>query len=655
MRGSAAALLSFVVVLLAVDVVLAGAPPGEIAVALWLSVTAAIGALVLWLRGSDRVAWLMLGGTTIATLWLLAMTLAARAVEIDPTGELARAAGWVAQWIGFPPAAAFLFVFLLFPEGRLPGSRWRWVSWGIVVGIGLMTLALALAPGPLEARPEMQNPVGLSGAGAFLEVLESIGTTLVTAGAAASLGSLVVRWRRSEGDQRHQVKWLLFGAALLGFGGLFAMVAEGALNEASFVALLIGMYAIPVTFGIALLKYRLYDIDVVINRTIVYLGLTAAIVVIYILLVGTMGSLFQQRVGLVPALAATAVVAVLFQPLRQLLQRIVDRAMFGERRDPYAALARLGERLDATIVPEEVLPAIVETVSRTLKLPYVAIEVEREGGYELVASTGSEQEVTHRVTLNYQGRPVGHLVVSEGRGDPLSGADRRLLEDLARQAGAAAHTVALTEALRRSRDELVSAREEERRRLRRDLHDGLGPELAGITLGLAAARNLKERDPDAAEGLLGRLQEQTDTAARSVRTIVEGLRDGALDELGLAEALRQKLDTLGRDSGVQIEFEGPPDLPPMPAAVEVAALRIALEAVTNVVRHAAARRCRVRVEADGELAVEVLDDGVGIDPSAAPGVGMSSMAERAAEVGGTFAAEPRPQGTRVIARLPLSR
>lgn len=656
LRASAGALFAVTLGMLIADIVLTGAPPGEVAVALWLFVTAAVATLVLWLRGSNRVAWLMLGAVGVATSWLLLMTLTAQAVEAGELEGFAQITGWLAQWVGVPPAGAFIFVFLLFPAGRLPGPRWRWVVVTAAVGVGLVTISLAFSPGPLEGRPEMENPLGISGMAGFLAGLEDIGSALVAVSAAATFASLIVRWRRSEGDQRHQVKWVLFGAALLALGVLFASVAEGALNEASFVALLIGLFAIPVTFGIALLRYRLFDIDIVINRTIVYLALTAAIVVTYILLVGAMGSLFQQRVGLGPALVATAVVAVLFQPLRQMLQRIVDRAMFGERRDPYAALSRLGERLDATIVPEDVLPAIVQTLAGSLKLPYVAIEVEREGGHEVVAGTGAAEEVTHDLPLNYQGQRVGRLVISERRGDPLSGGDRRLLEDLARQAGAAVHTVALTDALRRSRDESVSAREEERRRLRRDLHDGLGPELAGITLGLAAARNLKDRDPDTADALFARLQDQTDSASRSVRTIVGGLRDGALDELGLVEALRQKLETLGTGSGVDIDFVGPMDLPSIPAAVEVAALRIALEAATNVVRHADANRCWVRLQVNGELTVEVVDDGRGIGSSPRSGVGLSSMAERAAEVGGTFEVGSRSGGgTRVRACLPLDR
>lgn len=653
-RVWAAAVGGATVLMLIADLWLSGAPPGEIAVALWLAVTAGIAALVLWTRGSNRVAWLMLGAVAVEAFWLLTSTLAARAVEAGQTDGFAATTGWLAQWIGIPPAGAFIFMFLLFPTGHLMGPRWRWVAFAGALGIALVSLGLAFAPGPLDARPEIENPLGLSGAGDALESMESIGSFLLSASALATLISLVVRWRRAEGDERHQVKWLLYGAALLALGGAFAMVTEGALNEASFVALLIGLFAVPATFGVALLRYRLYEVDLVINRTIVYLVLTGCVVVIYILLVGAMGALFQRRVGLVPAIVATAIVAVSFQPLRHVLQRVVDRAMFGERRDPYTALSRLAERLDATLVPEEVLPVIVDTVAASLKLPYVAIEVEREGRNEVVASTGEEAGITKTIPLSYQGQRVGRFVVSERRGDALSGSDQRLLEDLARQAGAATHTVALAEAVRRSRDALVVAREEERKRLRRDLHDGLGPELAGINLGLAAARNLKEEDPDRADALLSRLQERTDSATRSVRTIVEGLRDGALDELGLVEALRQKLEGLFRGIPTHIEFSAPSELPPIPAAVEVAALRIALEGVTNVVKHAEARNCSVTVRVNGELTVEVVDDGRGLDPLHRPGVGLSSMAERAAEVGGSLEIQRRPAGgTRVHARLPL--
>jgi len=254
------------------------------------------------------------------------------------------------------------------------------------------------------------------------------------------------------------------------------------------------------------------------------------------------------------------------------------------------------------------------------------------------------------------GQPVGRLLVwPRSPGEDLTEADLRLLEDLARQAGVAADAVRLTVALQRAQERLVGAREEERRRLRRDLHDGLGPLLGGVSLGLAGVRHRLRRDPEAAERMLERLEEQLQTATGEIRRLVDGLRPPALDELGLVSALRERAAQFQHGpAGLLVTVEGPDALPPLPAATEVAAYRIALEALTNAARHARASRCVLRLAVDGALELEVCDDGRGIPATHRPGVGLASMRQRAHEVGGTCTVHPQPGGgTRVTARLPL--
>ena len=261
--------------------------------------------------------------------------------------------------------------------------------------------------------------------------------------------------------------------------------------------------------------------------------------------------------------------------------------------------------------------------------------------------------------LIYQSEIVGQLILApRAPGESFSPADRRLLEDIARHAGAAVHAVRLTADLQHSRERLVTAREEERRRLRRDLHDGLGPTLAGQTLKLDAAIDLVDSDPAAARALLLELKSQTQATVADIRRLVYELRPPALDELGLVDALRQYVTRYaGSGNGLRISIEAPPQgLPPLSAAVEVAAYRIALEAATNVVRHASARSCTVCFSVYSALQVEVTDDGIGLPGDMRPGVGLTSMRERAAELGGTCVIERAPTGgTRVAARLPLSR
>ncbi len=279
------------------------------------------------------------------------------------------------------------------------------------------------------------------------------------------------------------------------------------------------------------------------------------------------------------------------------------------------------------------------------------------------ASYGTAAGEPVQLPLIYQGEIVGQLRLSTRSPDePFTPAEQRLLADIARPIGATAHNVLLTEDLRRlaqdlqrSREALVKSREEERRRLRRDLHDELGPQLASLKLNLDVARNLVERDPQAAETLLLDLRQQCQAAIADIRRLVYDLRPPALDELGLIGAIREYTRQIASQDGIQIRLEVPSDLPPLPAAVEVAAYRITLEALTNIVRHSQGTTCLVSISrSDQMLQMEVCDDGQGLPEDLRPGVGLNSMRERAAELGGACRIEPGSQGgVCVQARLPL--
>jgi signal transduction histidine kinase len=332
--------------------------------------------------------------------------------------------------------------------------------------------------------------------------------------------------------------------------------------------------------------------------------------------------------------------------------------MYGERDDPYAVVSRLGERLEATLAPEAVLPTIVQSVKEALKLPYAAIALTENGAAtpRVTASAGEPVEKPLHLPLTYQGEPVGELLLGpRAPGETFGPADRRLLEGLARQAGVAAHAVRLTTDLQRSRERLVAAREEERRRLRRDLHDGLGAQLAALNVQAGTLRRLMGSDPAAADELVVELREELRSAIADIRRLVYDLRPPALDDLGLVAALHQLAERYGAEGEqLRVSVEAPEDLPNLPAAVEVAVYRIAQEALTNVVRHAQAEECIVRLAVKEDVvALEIVDDGVGIPAERGTGVGLSSMRERASELGGICVVESAQKGgTQVLVRLP---
>jgi signal transduction histidine kinase len=557
--------------------------------------------------------------------------------------------------------APLLFLYL-FPNGRFVPRWTRWVA----------LLLLFIAP-PLTF---VDWSAGVTSTDLLNVLLIAVYFGMIGAG----LYAQVYRYRRSATSvERQQIKWVVWGVALtfLIMGVLYvpyvmaSNLPAGAPQPAWVPMSELGWWAslsiIPLCLAVAVMRYRLWDIDVLLNRALVYGSLTAAIVGMYVLVIAALGALVHATGNLLVSLLVTAVIAVLFQPLRERLQRAVNRLMYGERDDPYAVISRLGQRLEATITSDAVLPMFVETVAQALKIPYAAIQLVEEGGppfgdessadpgrpSPIVASYGQPQPEVTTLPLVYQSETIGHLLLApRAPGEAFTPADRRLLANLAQQAGAAAHTVRLTADLQHSRERLVTAREEERRRLRRDLHDGLGPALAAQTLKVGSARALYPHDPVAADALLAELERDSEAAITDIRRLVYNLRPPALDELGLVGAICEQAAQY-RGSAVSIQVDAP-TLPALPAAVEVAAYRIVQEALANVVRHAHARTCRVQLAIDSALSVTVTDDGQGIPPNHPLGIGLTSMRERAAELGGACVVEAGPNGgTRVTARLPL--
>ena len=623
-----------------------------------------VGALVAYRCPKNPFGWLYCAVGFVGGIRLFSAQYAAYALLGAP-GSLpgGEVAAWILSWIWLPHIGLFAFSGLLFPNGLLPGTRWRQFALfsGVVFAAG--SIAVAFSPGPVVGFYSIDNPLGIEAMRGVTSLIRVLGYTLVL----VAVVSLFVQLRYTRGIEQQQIKWVTY-ASMVGVSGAILLyvvaphISVPWLSWFSFAILLIGLVSVPLTMGNAILRYRLFDIDVIINRTLVYGSLSASVIGLYALLVGGLGALFQAQGNFAISLATTGLVAVLVQPIRNKLQCGVNRLLYGERDEPYRVLSRLGQRLETTLAPDAVFSTMVETVAQALKLPYAAITLKQDdGGFATAAEYGTQVSDPVVLPLAYQRESVGQLVLApRAPGETFSSSDRRLLEDLARQAGVAVHAVHLTADLQRSRERLVTAREEERRRLRRDLHDGLGPQLASLTMRAEAAHDLVPDNPNRAQEVLQGLAEQAQEAVADVRRLVYALRPPALDALGLTGALRSQAAQLG-NSSLRISIDGPKELPALPAAVEVACYRIALEALNNVVRHAEASNCTVSLALDeeqtGALRLEIVDDGRGIEEDRGTGVGLTSMRERAEELGGSCTAEAVPSdgGTRVRAFLPCVR
>jgi len=597
-----------------------------------------VSALIIWRRPDDRMALLVA---------LLLVTLG----PINVTVNAPASSPWLVpdKVVGFLATSLVLVVFSLFPTGRFVP---RWMRWNLVVVLAVYALSRFFPAAPFQLQTVLVQPGWL----AFLFELALVAL------------AQVYRYRRvSSPLERQQTKWVVFGLAwptlvmvlVSGLALLFPVAVErhGLLLIAYFEVGFLLVLAFPLSFGVAILRYRLWDIDTLINRTLVYGLLTALVVSGYVLVVNLLSTLVRDGAEGLFAVLATGLIAVLFQPLRLRLQRLVNRWMYGDRDDPSAVLSHLGRRLETTLEPQAVLTTIVETVAQALRLPYAALALKHGETFITAAASGRPQPDPLILPLVYQSETIGQLhLAPRAPGEAFTPADHRLLADFAQHAGIAAHAVQLTAALQHSRERLVAAREEERRRLRRDLHDGLGPTLASMTLKLDAARNLLTQQPAATDPLLADVSAQLKATIVDIRRLVYDLRPPALDELGLVSAVQEHVLQYRHLNGVQVNIEAPPQLPPLPAAVEVAAYRIVLEALTNVARHAGAQMCWVRLALTEALTIEVIDDGQGLPSQPQAGVGLSSMRERAAELGGTCVVSNGPAGgAQVLVRLPLAR
>jgi two-component system, NarL family, sensor kinase len=604
----------------------------------------ASGAPVAWLTRNVVGPLLLAAG--------LCHLISAAATMIAVFGLYAEWPAWVVGTISTFSTGAWQFgigllfplALLLFPEGRLPGRRWAWVAWLIVISGAFQGVTGMLADGSsFSDSPEANSILSIG-----LELPE---TAVLIAGIASDaayllvVGTLVWRFIRGDERTRRQVMWLILALLII-----ITLNVERFMTGDGPILLLLSAMLVPIALAIAIVRYQLFDIRLVLSRTLLYALTIAAVIALYVAIVAGLALLVPPSAQRSVSIAAAIIVALLFTPLRSLVQRMINRAFYGTRSDPAGTAWRIGEGLRH----DDDLPGVLEQTRSALRLPRLSLRSELDGND--IASTGTPEETpTVDLPLTYHDEQVGTLVIGLRRGErDLHDADRRTLELIATPLAVALHATALRDQVQQARTATVEAAAAERVRLQRELHDGVGPILTSAAFQADAASNLIRTDPAGAERLLDEIRTELRDAIDDVRRVVYGLRPIELDNAGLVGAIRQRLAGLpASESGqIKVEMELPDQLPALSPAVELAAYRIASEAINNALTHSAGHRCLVTITVNGTLAVTVRDDGRA-PPNWTPGVGLRSILERAEELGGTAAAGPTGDGWEVSARLPL--
>jgi signal transduction histidine kinase len=629
------------------------------------------GSLVASRRPDNSIGWLLLG-TALGLVTLgLSTQYATYAVQTDP-GALPGGvwAAWVISWAwGAVIGPMVTFLFLLFPDGHVPSRRWRPVAW--VAGVDLAIIAVAGMVNPnADSGLPVGNPIGIEAAGKAVDALIGVAFLILLILALLSVASLIVRFRRSGGDERQQIKLLAFAAGILAAWLTLTSIGEFAriswLADSALITVLsvVAFLALPVAVGAAILKYRLYELDLVIRKTVVFGLLALFMTLVYAAVVGGIGALVGRTSNTLLSFVAAAALAVLFQPARERARRIADRLVYGKRATPYEVLAEFSGRVGEAYSTDDVLPRMAQLLAEGTGATSATVWL-RVGGE--VRPTASWPEGRHEdplalegdtlpmfenqdaVEVRHQGELLGALTVTMPPADPMNPAKEKLVRDLAGQAGLVLRNVRLIEELRASRQRLVAAQDQERRRLERDLHDGAQQQLVALAVKQRLAEGLVRRDPDKAAQMLADLQAETAEALENLRDLARGIYPPLLADRGLGAALEAQ----ARKAAVPVSVETD-GIGRYPQDVEAALYFCCLEALQNVSKYANATHATVRLSDEGGLSFEVSDDGSGFDPdSTGYGTGLQGMADRLDAIGGTLQVRSTPgEGTVVIGRVP---
>jgi signal transduction histidine kinase len=645
-----------------------------------------IGYVLATRRPDNSLGWLMLAMGVVMGLPNLAY--GTYAIHGGPGGrDLGRILIAIDEptWVPIVVIPA-TFLILLFPDGHLPSSRWRWFARVIGVGYALIFLAILLGPGPFENSPipNLQNPLGIEWLRPILNGALVL-LILIPIGAIGSLVSLMLRFRRSSDIERLQLRWLLTAASIVAV--LYSAVLllsisvptwRGPENPAWLTVFqnvaILSFALIPIAIGVAVLRYRLFEIDVVVNRALLFSALALFVTVVYVAIVVGAGAIVGSRASPVLSAVAAAIVALAFQPVRRRAQHVADRVVYGKRATPYEVLSEFSDRLGTVYANEDLLPRMARALAggagaaRTDVWIRVGEELRpaatwpEEAPPAVDAVSVDEAEASSarflRVPVRHQGELLGALSIEKRPGDNIQPTEEKLVRDLAAQAGLVMRNAALTEQLlehieqlRASRQRLVHAQDEERRRIERNLHDGAQQQLVALSVKIRLIEGLIQRDVAKARELLAGLTADAGDAIETLRDLARGIYPPLLADRGLVAALEAQV----RKAAIPAEVVAD-RIARYPQEVEATVYFCALEALNNAAKHSGASRARVRLaHEDGVIAFAITDDGAGFDAAEKrDGTGLRGMTDRVDAVGGTLDIRSGPGvGTTVSGRVPI--